>query len=198
MSALWGSFSFASVGPLPPAFLAHIAVKGQGDFLSGMLHPLATPSHFLILLGLSLLVAQRVPFSLRIPVLVFVPLSFLALALTLTGKVTGLHQPILIAFALLIAALVALDLPFSLRVCTPLFAVGAFAIGCDSGLEGGSLGKALVTLLGTWLALFLILADVAWYVSFLMKHKWAQIGVRVLASWIVAIALLVLAFALRK
>ncbi len=58
--------------------------------------------------------------------------------------------------------------------------------------------KALTTLLGTWVGLFLILVDVALYVSLLMKRKWAQIGVRVLASWIIAISLLVLAFALRK
>lgn len=100
--------------------------------------------------------------------------------------------------ALVIAIIVALDLPLTLRTCSPLFALGALAIGCDSGLESGSLANALTTLLGTWVGLFLILVDVALYVSLLMKRKWAQIGVRVLASWIIAISLLVLAFALRK
>ncbi len=128
----------------------------------------------------------------RVSIVSFDP-KFLA-----TGKVTGLHQPLLIALGLVIAIIVALDLPLSLRTCSPLFAVGALAIGCDSGLESGSLAKTFTTLLGTWVGLFLILVDVSLYVSLLMMRKWAQIGVRVLASWIIAISLLVLAFALRK
>lgn len=51
---------------------------------------------------------------------------------------------------------------------------------------------------GTWVSLLLILMDVPFYISLGIKKKWVQIAVRVLASWIIAIALLVLAFSLRK
>lgn len=178
--------------------LAHTTIKGEGDFVTGFVHPVTTPSHLFILLGLSLLLAQRSPLSLKLPILVFAPVSLLALLVTMTGIITAVYQPLLIGLALCIAAIVALDLRLSLPASSPLFAAAALAIGFDSAVEGGAFGKILVTLLGTWLCLLLVLIDLSYYVSLGMKRKWMQIGVRVLASWIIAIALLVLAFSLRR
>lgn len=127
----------------PGMFLAHTTIKGQGDFVSGLAHPVTTPSHIFLLLGLSLLVAQRSPLSLKVPVLVFAPISLLALLGTMVGAITSVYQPALIALALVIAALVALDLRLSLWACSPLFVLGALAIGFDSAVESGSVGKVL-------------------------------------------------------
>ena len=59
----------------PAAAQAHTPIPGMGEFAGGLLHPLTTPFHVLILLGLALLVGQQVPMRLKLPLSVFLPLS---------------------------------------------------------------------------------------------------------------------------
>lgn len=54
------------------------------------------------------------------------------------------------------------------------------------------------TLAGTWISLTVLLADIANYASFCTKKHWLKVGIRVIGSWIIAVALLMLAFSLRK
>ena len=79
-----------------------------------------------------------------------------------------------------------------------LFAAGAIAIGLDSGPETGSIAIVLKTLFGTWLIIVFIVFDIAYYASFAARKKWSKVGLRIIGSWIIAISLLVLAFALKK
>ena len=53
-------------------------------------------------------------------------------------------------------------------------------------------------LFATWVSLVLFVVNAAFYVSLLPRLQWVQTGIRVAGSWIVAIALLMLAFALRR
>ena len=54
--------------------------------------------------------------------------------------------------------------------------------------------------LGTWLAVVMGTVSFAYYISMAAEtgKLWLRIGIRVAGSWIVAITLLILAFALRK
>jgi urease accessory protein len=172
----------------------------MNHFANGLLHPLMTPAHVLILLGLGVWLGQHVPLRLRMPLLAFASFSAIGLALTTTGWIPSVHPAVLACIALGAGAVVALgkDLPPLVRGA--FFAAGALAVGLDSGPETGSVAAVIAMLLGTWISLIVCLMNVAYYSSLAaeQKRKWLHIGLRVAGSWIVAISLLVLAFALRK
>jgi hypothetical protein len=177
---------------------AHLTVEGIGDVGSGALHPLMTPTHVLILLGLALLLAQRVPLDLKTPLQVLAPASAIALMLTTTGKFSGVYQPILIGVAMCIAVLVALEVRTTPRVCHLICAVAAIGIGLDSGMENGTALIVAKTLAGTWISMNIVVAYIAICASHGSGKQWARVGIRVVGSWIIAISLMVLAFSLRK
>lgn len=187
---------FLGVFPLPAR--AHTAINGMGEFVSGLIHPLTTPSHVLILLGLGLMIGQHTPMELKTPLRVFVPLSAVALLLTTTGFITAVHQSVLVGIALVAATLVALEKRLPPLAAGVLFAAAAIAIGLDSVVPPGVTQGVMKTLLGTWVSLVVVLLDVAIYVSFCSKRPWLKVGIRVLGSWIIAISLLVLAFSFRR
>jgi len=177
-----------------------MTVKGMNHFTSGALHPLMTPAHVLVLLSLGLCVGQHPPLRLKIPLSVFAAASAMALGWTMTGRIAGVHQAILASVALAAGAVVAIGKPLPVWVRAIFCGAGALAIGLDSGADAAT-GLAVVsTLLGTWLALMLCVLNGAHYVSLAAEKnkQWIHIGIRVAGSWIVAISLLVVAFALRK
>jgi urease accessory protein len=179
---------------------AHMTAPGMGDFISGLLHPWMTPTHLIILLALGLWLGQRVPLRLAVPLKVFVPVSALALAVTPFHWIAVVPPPILVAIALVAAAVVALDTRLPDYAAAVLLGTAALAIGLDSGVETGTPFAIFKTLLGTWVSLGIGLVNIGYYVSLATerKKKWIDIGVRVAASWIVAVSLMMLAFALRK
>lgn len=181
----------------PATAEAHLAVKGLGEIGNGALHPLITPAHVLILLGLGLLIGQQVPFTLKRPMLALAASSAIGLALTATGWIPGVPQPLLIALALAIGALVAVGKSPHRHVIHALCILAAVGIGLDSGLEDRPWVVAKV-LTGTWLSINVVTGYVALCASNGADKAWAKTGIRVLGSWIFAISLLVLAFALKK
>jgi urease accessory protein len=183
---------------LPATASAHTAVSGVGDFFGGVLHPLTTPAHLLVLLGLGLLAGRQTPLNLKPLLALFIPVSAVALWLTTTGLVKTVYPPILIGVALVGGALVALGKPLPATVIGAVFAVAAFVLGLDSAAETGSAISTAKTLLGTWCGLILAVADIAYYLSFFTNQKWQQIGIRVAGSWITAASFMILAFALRR
>ncbi len=200
-------FPSRRTGLLPAAFLssafqstahAHLAVEGAGEIGNGALHPLVSPAHVMILLGLSLLLGQRVPFDLKKPMLVFAPVSALALLLSTTGKTAGVPLPLLIGIALCAAITVALGRRPPLLIVGVICAAAAISIGLDSGVESGTTMAITKTLIGTWLSMNALVAYTAICASNGADKEWARIGIRVVGSWIIAISLLVLAFSLRK
>ena len=182
---------------LPAAAHAHTQIEGAGDVLNGLLHPLSTPAHVLVLLGLGLLAAQQSPPNLKTPMITFLPVSAIALLLTTTGVVTGVYPPVLSCIALIAGVLVALEARLPRLACIVLFAAAAVAIGFDSAVESGSTVAVLKRLFGTWVSLSLVIFNLAYYVSLWAKQKWQKIGVRVVGSWLIAISFLVLAFSLK-
>ena len=183
---------------LPASASAHTVVSGVGDYFSGVLHPLTTPAHVLLLLGLGLYLGQQSPLNLKTPLQVFIPVSALALGLTTTGLVKTVPPPVIISLALLAGLLVALATPPAAWVSRSLFALAALALGLDSGVETGTGWVIVKTLLGTWTGLIIVVADVAYYSSKFTKWQWQRVGLRVAGSWITAASLMILAFALRR
>ena len=181
----------------PATAQAHTQVEGVPDILNGLLHPLGTPSHLLILLGLGLLAGQQQPLNLKTPMLAFLPLSAAALLLTLTGAITSVYPPVLVCIALCAGTLVALEAPLPRLGFMALFAAAALVLGFDSAVETGTTDAVLQRLFGTWLSLSLVVFNLAYYVSLWTKQKWQKVGIRVAGSWLIAISFLVLAFSLR-
>ncbi len=177
---------------------AHLTVEGVGEVANGALHPLMTPAHALVILSLGLLLGQQVPLKLKLPIRIFAPVSAAALLFTLSGRVNGFYQPVLIGIALTAAILVALEIRIPSWVGAVLCAAAALGIGLDSAVGTGTTVSVLKTLAGTWLGLNAAVFYLAVCASNAEDRKWARVGLRVLGSWIIAIALMVLAFSLRK
>lgn len=184
---------------LPIQAWAHAQIQGMGDFSGGLLHPLLTPAHLLILLALGLWLGQQPPLQLHMPMLLFAPLSAAGLGLTLWMPMPPEWQAWLAAVALGIAILVVSAARLPRWAALPIFAMSALAIGLDSGLEAASSTTTVaITLLGTWISVNLCIVNFAYYTSLCPQHKkWVQTGIRVAGSWIAAICLLFLAFSLR-
>ncbi len=177
---------------------AHLTVEGVGDVANGALHPWMSPAHLLVMVGLGLLLGQQVPLDLKTPMRVFAPVSALALLFTLAGNVSGVYQPVLIGIALVAAILVGLEIKLPRLAGGALCVAAACAVGLDSAVDTGSTLSVLKTLAGTWLSLNIAVFYIAVCASNAVEYHWSRVGIRVLGSWIIAIALMVLAFSLRK
>lgn len=178
---------------------AHTTFPGLGEFASGFLHPLTTPLHVLVLLALGLWLGQHAPLRIKGPAAVFAAFAALGLSATVIYHVGGFYPPWLIAVGLGVGAGVAIGVPTLSWVKLSACGIAALMLGLDSGVEGGTPAAATAKILAaTWVSLVLCVVNVAFYVSLLPEVRWVRIGVRVVGSWIVAIAMLMLAFALRR
>jgi hypothetical protein len=177
---------------------AHVSIEGFGAVGNGALHPWVSPAHALVLVGLALMVGQRVPLDLGPPMRVLAVVSAIALVLTTGGWISEIYQPVLLAIALLIGAMVAFEWKTSVRASQLASALAAAGIGLDSVAVPGPPFETIKSLFGTWLAINGVTAYLAICISHGADKAWARTGIRIAGSWIVAISLMVLAFALKK
>jgi hydrogenase/urease accessory protein HupE len=185
---------------VPAGAEAHTAVKGMSSFMSGALHPVLTPAHVLVLLGLGLMIGQHVPLRLGLAVGAFAPTAAVGLAVTTTGAFTAVHPAVLSLVAFCLGGFVAWGRQLPVPVCSLSVAAGAMVLGMDSGVESGGAKVVIETLGGTWVSLNILFLSLIYYVSLAAEaqKQWLAIGIRVAGSWILAISVLMLAFALRK
>ena len=178
---------------------AHGASAGMAGFGCGLIHPLITPTHLLLLLALGLWLGQQRPLALRLPALVFVPGAAVGLLATTRLALPPGWQVVLLCLALAAALLLVTSARLPGWAALPLFAGAGLALGLDSGVDSADSTTALtITLLATWIGLNLCLVNFAYYTSLLPQRKWIQTGVRVAGSWLAAICLLGLAFTFRN
>lgn len=180
-----------------PSALAHVPIEGWGDFANGAVHPLLNPAHLLVLVGLALLLGQQVPLKVKTPMLFFASAVAVSLGLTVTGFLPKIPSPVIVAIALLLGALVAIVRAPHPHVIHALCAVTGFILGVDSEVETGGAFAVAQTLVGTWLCLILLTGYITLASSNAAGKPIAANAIRILGSWIVAIALLMLAFSLR-
>ncbi len=131
--------------------------------------------------------------------MIFAAAAAMGLGLTMVSSFGGLYQPILTTIGLCIGACVASGAPTPFWVTLIVCGSAALTLGLDSGADAGTTGVSTAKILAaTWVSLVLCLVNAAFYVSLLPTTRWVQTGVRVLGSWIVAVAFLLLAFSLRR
>lgn len=181
----------------PANAAAHLAIKGVGDFGNGALHPVVTPVHVMIILGLALLLGMRVPLRLKLPMASLAAAAAIGLGIAATHRISP-PEWLLHLIVMLLGLLVAIDRTFSPAVLAGICGVCAAAVGLDSGVDPESGMVVWKTLLGTWLGVTGVVGYLALTVSNGAEKNWARTGMRVLGSWIFAIAILMLAFALRS
>jgi urease accessory protein len=180
-----------------PSAHAHLVNTGFGPFDDGLTHIFVTPEDLLPVIALALLAGLRGSRFGR-AVLFALPVAWLA------GSVAGLllAPPITLPLAetiltIALGALLATDCPL------PLAAVGCLAIllGVLHGvLNGAELPKmassSQITVAGVTAALFVVVSLLAGQAA-TVRVPWARVAVRVAGSWIVAIGILMLGWAMR-
>ncbi|WP_207099891.1 HupE/UreJ family protein [Paracoccus shandongensis] len=127
---------------LPQAALAHVGSHDQGQFLSGLAHPVGGTDHLLAMVALGLLAAQIGGRAMGA-----LPCAFVGsmIAGGLAG-VAGLPfpgvEPMILASVIILGALVAMAARPPLALLVPGAAVFGFAHGWAHGAEGPAQGLA--------------------------------------------------------
>jgi urease accessory protein len=174
---------------------AHLITTGLGPVYDGIGHLLVTPEDLLPVLALALFAGLRGAGSGRC-VLCVLPVAWLV------GGGVGLLAQGLPAFPIPALSLLILGTLVATDLRLPPIAVTALAVGlglvhgCLNGVAMRQAGAGALGLLGIMAALFVLVALVAACVVALQR-PWTRIVVRVAGSWIAAMGLLMLGWALR-
>ena len=194
MNALRSGFVGIMLLWLPGVASAHSPIKGLDNFYAGLLHPVFVPAHLLSVLALGIFFGQRGPKRVQPAIIAFLGATLLGLAATAVAIPVNVELPLLIGAAAT-GGLVALDRQLPLAVCVALAAALGLMIGFDSA-QPQLFGRAwLAALLGSGIAVYLLLLYAMVFADWFGKRHWQRIGLRVLGSWAVASSLLVLSLA---
>ncbi len=173
---------------------AHLVHSGLGPFYDGVAHLFVTPEDVLAVVALALLAGLGGKACGRV-VLFVLPAAWLAGALA--GRIIPLFGgvPVLSAALLIVlGALVAADRQLPLAVVAGSALACGLLNGCFNGAALAPAGSGGLAAGGITCAVFGIVALVAGQVASLEK-EWARVVVRVAGSWIGAIGLLRLGWA---
>jgi urease accessory protein len=182
----------------PTTVHAHIELTVTDGIWDGMLHPLVTPMHLLMILALGFMAGRQPWRELKVPWFIFLSVSAIALALTNTGWIRQVYPPLFVGLALIMGTFLALEKsPPNWANCA-LFGLTAGALGLDSLVEAEIKSWIVKWQLGNWLCVNLLVFDIAFYVDAGWKQKWLKIALRVAGSWLIAISLMILAFSFRR
>ena len=170
---------------------------GFGPFYDGLTHLFVTPEDLLPVIALALLAGLRGPRFGR-AVLFALPVAWLAgstAGLLLTPQITLPVAETIVTIAL--GALLAADCPLSLTFAVSLTILLGLLHGVLNGSElpkTSSSGQLVVA--GVAVALFVVVSLLAGPAAS-VRELWVGVAVRVAGSWIVAIGLLMLGWAMR-
>lgn len=165
-------------------------------FNEGLLNPLMTPSHLLILLGLGMLLGQQAKLSL--PWLAYIAAFIVGLIANRFITMSWPQEQVLLSIALVIGLLTLLKLALPKWSLILLSMVSALLIGADSTpiiLPGLALQKIIVWQMGAAVANGVLLVAVSG-AAYALRNLLQGIPLRVAASWIATAALLVLTLSL--
>ena len=164
---------------LMPYLVAHLVTTGLGPLYDGIGHFLTTPEDLVPAIALALYAGLRGARAGR-RVLFLLPAAWFVGGLLGQGAPWQTSFPVTTIFFLLLGVLVASD-----------FELPAGAVAALAGAGPGTLG-----LVGITAAVFVVVALVSGLVVAL-ERPWTRIAVRVAGSWIAAVGLLLLGWALR-
>src|SRR5262245_18355796 len=175
-----------------PAF-AHLPIGGVGGFYGGLLHPILVPPHALSVVALGLFIGRQRERRIA-------SLSFAAALLAgLVAIALAVEMPVgnvMLANTALLGVLVAAAWTPPQPLGWLLAAIAGATLALDSPPQAITIAEANLMLVGTALGACLAVAVVGAIASYLTGAR-QQIAVRVLASWIAASAILVLAMSWR-
>lgn len=191
-----------AVGLWPSPALAHSPIDGFDGFYLGLLHPLTSAGQVLALIAVGLVVGTADKAAFARAWLLFAVLAFAGVLFGQLLGVTGGEEGALLGVALLTALMVAATPHATHRRATwMLMAAGASSgllLGLASTPDEGPLVPTLITVAGSLVGVnlaFLYLAGATGWIHDRYPYPWARIGLRVVASWVAAIAMLMLALA---
>lgn len=182
---------------VPGQVQAHAALAGGNDFYAGLLHPISAFEYVVPLLALGLLAGQQEE-QLRVSV------PFVCAAAVVAGAtllLLWLPSPTWVqdantAMALLMGIFVAAAWPPPRLLFLGFAAMLGLGLGYLHGLEMAPGIRPHLFVGGVAVSIVLSLLYCSEIVHRL-RRVWAQIGVRVVGSWVVAISALMLGLALR-
>jgi hydrogenase/urease accessory protein HupE len=186
----------AAVAVMPQRADAHLATTGLGPVYDGINHLVLSPDDLVPVIAMALLAGlngatagRRALFALPAAWWLGGLAGFSHGAEVLPGAITA------VSF-LVIGMLTALDRRLSDRVVTGLAAVLGLLHGWLNGAGIATAGREALALLGLGVAVFVVVALGSALVLSL-RAGWQRIVVRVAGSWVAAIGLLLLGWALR-
>lgn len=189
----WGITLCALAGQGPAE--AHLVTTGLGPVYDGLVHFAVTPEDLVPAIALAALAGLRGPAHGR-RTLFALPAAWLLgglLGLSLHGGASPLATAV--SF-LLLGALVAADARLPLIATTALAVLLGLVHGSLNGLAMAGAGLGALSVLGIVASVFILAALVTSLVVPL-QAAWARVAVRVAGSWIAAVGLLQLGWALR-
>lgn len=180
-----------------PSAQAHLMNTGFGPFYDGLTHLFVTPEDLLPAIALALLAGLRGPRFGR-SILFVLPVAWLVGSTAGVWIAPQLTLPSLeIILTIGLGALLAADRPLPLAFVVSL----AILLGLFHGiLNGAELAKrpssGQMVAVGVTVGLFVLVSLLAGQAAS-VRVRWARVAIRVAGSWIVAIGLLMLGWAMR-
>lgn len=181
----------------PQLALAHMPISGIGNFYNGFLHPVFVPAHLLLLISFALLVGQRGIVNSSRALIAYAVGTLLGLALAWFSS-GGDKELYILTASTFIGLLVASNLPIKANIMIVIAVLVGFTLGIDSAQETLTGKDKMASLFGSGVAIYFLLLHPMALAEYLQKKVWGKIGVRVVASWVVASSVLVLALSLKN
>ena len=192
MTRRFGAALFLLLFSTPEIAAAHTPIKGIGAVFNGMLHPVVTPSHLLLLIATCLLLGRGGIDEAKMPLLVSIAMVVTGLALSGFSPGVQVEQFILV-WAAVTGLLVAASPKISAFWYALIGAVAGFSLGFDSGQDMSSVKDNVLALFGSGIGIYFLSLYPLRFAEFSNSKNWLGTGIRVIGSWIAASALLVLA-----
>jgi hypothetical protein len=190
-----GFFLLWQTGPL----LAHTSSPGLGGFYLGLMHSVSTPGSLLALVAFGLLLAQQ-GHDPRALWKIYGVASVASLVAAFGIAATFTTDPWFLFAALLIGLGVASGLQFPIAVLRGSAVFAGLLLGVASEPDPGPLAAMQFTAAGAIVGANLAVGYIIFALTELQMRvtwAWIPIGVRVVASWIAAVSMLLLALVFR-
>lgn len=190
----------AALAAAPGAAAAHSPVPGIEGFYTGLAHPFVEPTLLVASLAVVFLILQDWPRRFRLGWPVYAATVAIGL---LAARSLGAMVPLdvaLLGSAALAAALAAAAGDRATALALPLLALSGLAVGAGALPEPGPVRDVVITAAGTVVGANLGLLVIGGAIDWLRERHDGpvlRIGIRVAASWLAAVALMILAFVLR-
>jgi urease accessory protein len=179
----------------PGSAFAHSSVQGFNHFLHGFIHPIFVATHLLLLIALGLFYGQQGVKACLIAIKAFLLSAAIGLAAS-WFVIEGNIDLLILGEAVIIGLLVATRPSIHWVWCSGIGIVAGILLGLDSNQETLSAMDRVVVLFGTLVGVSLLLLYSVVFANYFNSKHWQRIGIRIIGSWISAIALLMLALSI--